>query len=1030
MSTYVDVDTSAEALQEDEELIEAVNQIVEKTAEIIYTDVKNDVSGFYLKVRHMMYTAFPFLVYWKEDHALFWDDMHKVAITSVLSLLAFIILAPSKLWVKKSSSWLSFGNKSSRVQRRASAGRFGNLRRLHRFASRSDATESEEKLERPQLQRRRSFSSVDYKLMDVDSDDEDEDEEEEKEEERFAKIWPTIASEARYRSLVLPPECKRVDKPQRNYRISTLIEEKKDDKEQGDDENPFDRLVTYSRQLLAFMVSMIRYDFGGAGSTLFHWLESLGRAREKLQKSTEEEDNDDDDESDTSSVRNSLGTASALHRAESSRAMKPRGRPRRKRDSIVTQPNTHETIDGSNLIIDESDTNDTIDAPNVPQNYQSHLSTGDEEKKDCIDEFESARDMVEESSIASPPLTPKKSTTAQSCTPKEPPTRKDSFASVYDTPANDRTVNPTTPSDHFFPLEVDSEHATILTLRSRSSGRTKDALKNYQSATQRKKVANEKNSLMSSAPGSFLPNMRGQVERRGSADGTFYFEAASTDESLRKLAVEIPVPDRNGFILGDDFLEDDESTPLLVFVNSRSGPQQGQLLITQLRGLLNPVQVWDLTNGGPEEVLASFSTFTRLRILVCGGDGTVSWIISTIEKMKLQRWPPIAILPLGTGNDLARVHGWGGGYSNESLIEILEQVAGSYTSWLDRWELTIENKKGKVKKVKSFFNYFGVGADAQMALQVHKLREHQPNLFFSRVINKAWYGIFGAEDAIKATSLNLPNDITLIADGVEVPLPPDSQGIILLNIDSYGGGVPLWARGSKESPSISRSNSIDRPYSMKRSRSLDPGWMRKRSRALRLDEIEPTAMFREDSVDDFSACLTDEERFAKVTSCERPSSCQDGFLDVVSVRGSFHLGQIRVGLSTCQQLCQCRDLKIVIKRKVPVQLDGEPWSQSSCTLRVQRKKDAAIMLHRSAGDSNGVETEMSKLLDWAEERSYIDNDTHAVLMQEFSRRIENKTRERRLRSKDSLILSLKRAMESTGNLGNGGYHNGHSGIMF
>lgn len=735
MSTYVDVDTSAEALQEDEELIEAVNQIVEKTAEIIYTDVKNDVSGFYLKLKQMMYTAFPFLVYWKEDHVLFWDDMHKVAITSVLSLLAFTILAPSKLWVKKSSSWLSFGNRSSRVQRRTPAGRFRNLRRLHRFASRSDATESEEKLERRQLQRRRSFSSVDYKLIDADSDDEDDDEEEEKEEERFAKMWPTIASEARYRSLVLPPECRRVDKPQRNYRISTLTEEKKDDNEQGDDENPFDRLVTYSRQFLAFMVSMIRYDFGGAGSTLFHWLESMGRARGKLQKSPEEpeeEENDDDDESDTSSVRNSLGTASALNRAESSRAMKPRGRPRRKRDSIVTQQKHHETVDGSNRIIDESDTNDTIDAPNVPQNSQSGLSTGDEEKKDCIDEFESARDLVEESSIASPPLTPKKSTTTQSFPPKEPPTRKDSFANDCNTPANDRTVHPTTPttpSDHIFPLEVDSEHATILTLRSRSSGRTKDALKSYQSAPQRKNHVNEKSSLMSSAPESFLPNMRGHVERRGSADGTFYFEAASTDESLRKLAVEIPVPDRNGFILGDDFLEDDESTPLLVFVNSRSGPQQGQLLITQLRGLLNPVQVWDLTNGGPEEVLASFSTFTRLRILVCGGDGTVSWIISTIEKMKLQRWPPIAILPLGTGNDLARVHGWGGGYSNESLIEILEQVAGSYTSWLDRWELVIENKKGKVKKLKSFFNYFGVGADAQMALQVHKVSVQPRDVF-------------------------------------------------------------------------------------------------------------------------------------------------------------------------------------------------------------------------------------------------------------------------------------------------------------
>jgi diacylglycerol kinase (ATP) len=200
---------------------------------------------------------------------------------------------------------------------------------------------------------------------------------------------------------------------------------------------------------------------------------------------------------------------------------------------------------------------------------------------------------------------------------------------------------------------------------------------------------------------------------------SYYFETVSTQESLRKMAVEVPVPDKNGYVLGDDFLPDSSWTPLLVFVNSRSGSQQGNLLITQLRGLLNPIQVWDLADGGPEEILESFSNLTRFRILVCGGDGTVSWIVSTIAKMELRRWPPMAILPLGTGNDLARIHGWGGGYNNESLIGILEQVAESYVSWLDRWEMTIENKKGKVKQVKSFFNYLGVGADAQAALQVH-----------------------------------------------------------------------------------------------------------------------------------------------------------------------------------------------------------------------------------------------------------------------------------------------------------------------
>ena len=135
-----------------------------------------------------------------------------------------------------------------------------------------------------------------------------------------------------------------------------------------------------------------------------------------------------------------------------------------------------------------------------------------------------------------------------------------------------------------------------------------------------------------------------------------YFDSEN-DSTIKRLERVAPLPDREGYILGDQFLEDPRDTPLLVFVNTRSGSQQGPILKTQLRSLLNPIQVWDLADGGPEKILKSFSVLTRLRILVCGGDGTVSWIISTLDKMNLDRWPPIAILPLGTGNDLARIHG-------------------------------------------------------------------------------------------------------------------------------------------------------------------------------------------------------------------------------------------------------------------------------------------------------------------------------------------------------------------------------------
>ena len=57
--------------------------------------------------------------------------------------------------------------------------------------------------------------------------------------------------------------------------------------------------------------------------------------------------------------------------------------------------------------------------------------------------------------------------------------------------------------------------------------------------------------------------------------------------------------------------------------------------------------------------LKMFQGLSNLRILACGGDGTVGWILSCLDKLDIRPPPPIAILPLGTGNDLSRVLNWG-----------------------------------------------------------------------------------------------------------------------------------------------------------------------------------------------------------------------------------------------------------------------------------------------------------------------------------------------------------------------------------
>lgn len=82
------------------------------------------------------------------------------------------------------------------------------------------------------------------------------------------------------------------------------------------------------------------------------------------------------------------------------------------------------------------------------------------------------------------------------------------------------------------------------------------------------------------------------------------------------------------------------SQPLLVFVNPKSGGNKGSKALHTLCWLLNPRQVFDITSlKGPKFGLEMFrKVVTQLRILVCGGDGTVGWVLSTLDNVRLHNY--------------------------------------------------------------------------------------------------------------------------------------------------------------------------------------------------------------------------------------------------------------------------------------------------------------------------------------------------------------------------------------------------------
>ena len=69
-------------------------------------------------------------------------------------------------------------------------------------------------------------------------------------------------------------------------------------------------------------------------------------------------------------------------------------------------------------------------------------------------------------------------------------------------------------------------------------------------------------------------------------------------------------------------------------------------------------------------------------------------------------------------------------------------------------------------------------------------------MFFSAASNKLINGLFGAYDFVFHSHRDLREQVRVIADGEEADYPATPR-VILLNINSYAGGVKMWEKSKR-----------------------------------------------------------------------------------------------------------------------------------------------------------------------------------------------------------------------------------------
>lgn len=403
--------------------------------------------------------------------------------------------------------------------------------------------------------------------------------------------------------------------------------------------------------------------------------------------------------------------------------------------------------------------------------------------------------------------------------------------------------------------------------------------------------------------------------------------------------------------------------------------------------------MFELNEGGPLPGLFAYRLVARFRIMVCGGDGTVGWVLQCLEDLHKYlrcKQPPISPLPLGTGNDLSRVLGWGGGYTGGELVPIFQAISNAQEVPLDRWNVLFDvyrkcskcqtraaTKSEATVIGKEFLSddkastgsdpETGSSAEREIYQRMERVRfERQQTIAMNESLSA--YNTSDRDSELSAESGRSPHPpITSphTYDSQELIISPQCdecriQGVKLVTMSNYLGigldaEISRYFHESRERhPEHFRSRVYNKTIYAKAILSRIPTKSRYINNVitLRTDREQISLpniqglIFTNISSWGAGADIWKVSKDSEKDSKWNSQNCADGMLEVVGITGLTHLANIATGLRSGIRLAQSNYFRLNLLSSLAIQVDGEPWEQPAGEMIISPGGVQATMLKR------------------------------------------------------------------------------------